>query len=201
MPIIPSRVVDRIKPDDNAPSVQRNYSAFIPTTGISAPVLRIGTLVLAATGRLDFSLGIGATGSCVPCQSLSQGHAAFMPDAGWAVGRLPPTLARGTEVRVPVSTSIGYVTTRHQRFTRVRLLGPHLTEFLPPFPPTLTTRALYPRSLGRFEVCPCRPTSEGHPPSLTKLCWASRGIPASTAHDLLVLDRAPEPLDKHVVTP
>jgi hypothetical protein len=32
------------------------------------------------------------------------------------------------EVRVPVSTSIEYVTTRHQWFTRVRLLKTHLTE-------------------------------------------------------------------------
>ena len=30
-----------------APSVQPHYKAFIPTTGHSAPVLRIGTLVLA----------------------------------------------------------------------------------------------------------------------------------------------------------
>ena len=30
-----------------APSVQPHYRAFIPTTGHSAPVLRIGTLVLA----------------------------------------------------------------------------------------------------------------------------------------------------------
>jgi hypothetical protein len=51
-----------------------------------------------------------------------------MPDAGWAVGRYPPTLARGTEIQIPVSTSMIYVTTRHQRFTFVRLLKTHLTE-------------------------------------------------------------------------
>src|SRR5438270_2189495 len=62
-----------------------------------------------------------------------------------------------------------YVTTRHQRFTCVRLLEPHLTEFLPPFPTTLTTRALYPRSLWRFGTCPCRPIPEGLPPSSIKL--------------------------------
>src|SRR5437764_11184658 len=72
---------------------------------------RIGTLVLAVTDRLDFSLNIGTTGSCVPYRSPSQGHAAFMPDAGWSVGRLPPTLARGTEVQIPVSTSMN--TLRH----------------------------------------------------------------------------------------
>jgi hypothetical protein len=92
-----------------------------------------------------------------------------MPDAGWAVSRLPPTLANGIEVQIPVSTSVEYVTTRHQRFTCVRLLKTHLTDYLPPFPTTLTTRALYPCSLWRFETCPCRPASGGRPPSPVKL--------------------------------
>ncbi len=89
--------------------------------------------------------------------------------------------------RIPVSTPIGYVTTRHQRFTRVRLLETYLTEFLPPFPqrspPGLLTLAAW----GGLKSALCRPASESHPPSLTKLYWASRGIPTSTAHDLLVL--------------
>jgi hypothetical protein len=38
-------------------------------------------------------------------RSLSQSHAAFMPDAGWAIGRQPPTLARWIQVYIPVSTS------------------------------------------------------------------------------------------------
>jgi hypothetical protein len=37
-----------------------------------------------------FSLTIGATGSHVPHKSLNQAHAAFMPDAAWAVCRSPP---------------------------------------------------------------------------------------------------------------
>ena len=57
---------------------------------VSAPVFRIGTQTLAVTDRLGFSLYIGATGSCVPYRSLSQGHAAFMPDAGWAISRRSP---------------------------------------------------------------------------------------------------------------
>ena len=197
--IIPLRVVGGIKPDDDVPSVQRHYSTFIPITDASAPVFRIGTLVLAVTDRLDFSLNIGTTGSCVPYRSPSQGHAAFMPDAGWAVGRLPPTLARGTEVQIPVSTSMEYVTTRHQRFTCVRLLEPHLTEFLPPFPTTLTTRALYPRSLWRFGTCPCRPIPEGLPPSSIKLRQTSFRGQTSTAHDFLVFEAPPQSLDEDVV--
>ena len=56
---------------------------------------RIGTLALADALRLGFSLCIGTTGSYVPYQSLNQGHAAFMPGASWAVGRLPPTFVAG----------------------------------------------------------------------------------------------------------
>src|SRR5216683_820061 len=201
MLVIPLRVVGWVEPDDDVPSVQRHYSTFVPTTDAPAPVLRIGTLVLAVTDRLDFSLHIGTTGSCVPYRSPSQGHAAFMPDAGWAVGRLPPTLARGTEVQIPVSTSIEYVTTRHQRFTCVRLLEPYLTEFLPPFPTTLTTRALYPRSLWRFGTCPCRPIPEGLPPSSIRLRRTSCRGQTFTAHDFLVFEAAPQPLDENVVMP
>src|SRR5436190_18096136 len=89
--------------------------------------------------------------------------------------------------------------TRHQRFTRVRLLEPHLTEFLPPFPTTLTTRALYPRSLWRFGTCPCRPIPEGLPPSSIKLRRTSCRGQTSTAHDLLVFEAAPQPLDEDVI--
>ena len=37
-----------------------------------------------------------------------------------------------------------------------------------PFPATLTTKALYPSSLQWFEVCSCKPTPEGPPPSSAK---------------------------------
>ena len=43
-----------------APSVQLHYRAFVPTTSNSAPVLRIGTLVLAVLAACDFPLYIGA---------------------------------------------------------------------------------------------------------------------------------------------
>src|ERR1700730_17914830 len=90
MPILPVWGVRWIKPDDAAPSVQSHYRIFFPITGVCAPVLRVGTQTLAVTDRLGFSLRIGATGSCVPYRSLSQSHAAFMPDAGWAISRHLP---------------------------------------------------------------------------------------------------------------
>ena len=129
MRVLPFRVAHRIKPDDDAPSVHSHYRSFFPSTGVSAPVPRIGTQTLAAAGRLGCSLNIGTTSSCVPYRSLSQGHAAFMPDADWAVSRRLPILARGIEVGIPVSTSPEYVTTRHQRFTCVRLLETHLMKY------------------------------------------------------------------------
>jgi hypothetical protein len=100
-----------VRPDDDVPSVQLHYRVFNPTTNVSAPVPRIGTLTLAKAIRLGFSPGIGTTGSYVPYQSLDQDHAAFMPEAGWAVSRYAPNLCRGIEVKIPVSTSVN--TFRH----------------------------------------------------------------------------------------
>ena len=72
-----------------APSVQLHYRAFIPTTSHSAPVLRIGTLVLAVVAACDFSLYHRGTGSHVPYKSLVELRAAYMPDAAWAVSGIP----------------------------------------------------------------------------------------------------------------
>src|SRR5216683_5372799 len=116
MRILPVRVVHWIKPDDDAPSVQSRYRTFCPTTDVSAPVPRIGTQTLAVTDHLGFSLRIGATGSCVPYRSLSQSHAAFMPDAGWAISRhLPNPCSRDTRPNPGLDV--------------VRLLETHLTEY------------------------------------------------------------------------
>src|ERR1019366_10596756 len=49
-------------------------------------------------GRLDFSLGIGATGSHVPYKSLVELHAAYMPDAARAVFRTAPRTRPGKMV-------------------------------------------------------------------------------------------------------
>ena len=79
--LLPSPVGRLPRLNTTAPSVQRHYSAFNPTTGCSAPVPRIGTQGLAGIARSARSLRIGATGSHVPCKSLIQIHAAFEPDA------------------------------------------------------------------------------------------------------------------------
>jgi hypothetical protein len=105
-------------------------------------------------GRLDFSLHIGTTGSRVPYRSPSQGHATFMPDAGWTVSRSLPTFARGIEVQIPVSTPIVYVTTPRQWFTHVRLLETYLTELLPPFPQRSPPGLFTPAACGGLKPAP-----------------------------------------------
>ena len=116
---------------------------------------------------MSFSLSIETTGSHVPCKSLDQAHATFMPDAIWTVSRSPSRLIPGHSI-FPGFDIIHSLSTRHQWFTRVRLLGPHLTRVSLPFPSTLTTRALYPRSLRRFETCSCKPVPRGPPSSLAQ---------------------------------
>ena len=54
MRVVPFRVAYWIELDDDAPSVQPHYRTFIPTTGVSAPVPRIGTQTLTATDRFGF---------------------------------------------------------------------------------------------------------------------------------------------------
>ena len=127
------------------------------------------------TSPLSFSLGIETTGSHVPRKRLDQGHATFMPDAIWTVSRSPSRLIPGHPI-VPGFDIIHSLSTRHQWFTRVRLLGPHLTRVSLPFPSTLTTRALYPRSLRRFGTCSCKPIPRGPPSSLAQHRTAYRSL-------------------------
>ncbi|MEU0942341.1 L-histidine N(alpha)-methyltransferase [Streptomyces canus] len=91
-----------------------------------------------------------------------------MPDAIWAVSRLPPDLSRGPG-RAPVSTPLWKFTTRHQRFAHARLSDPYLTRSLPRLFPLRSPRpALNRRSQRWFGASPCRATPEDLPPSLTQ---------------------------------
>ena len=98
--------------------------------------------------------------------SLSQGHATFMPDAAWAVNRFPQTYPGVTK---PSGFDIIYkFSTRHQWFACARLLFTYLTKSRSAFSSTLTTPALYRRSLRRFEAYPCRPTPKDLPSSIAQ---------------------------------
>src|SRR5260370_33409667 len=129
--ILPIRVVHWIKPDDDTPSVQSHYRTFFTNTGVSAPVLRIGTQTLAVTDRSGFSLRIGATGSCVPYRSLSQIHAAFMPDAGCAISRRFPNPCSQNPDPNPGFDAVSGLTTCHHRLTRARIVDRLLSDRSP----------------------------------------------------------------------
>ena len=102
------------------PRAPRRYSASCGVDrlriSLSPPAPRAGGIV-------------GATGSHVPCKSPGQARAAYMPDAVWAVGRLPPDLSRSPGL-APVSTPLRFLTTRHQRFALARLPDPHLDAII-----------------------------------------------------------------------
>jgi hypothetical protein len=141
------------------PRAPRRYSASCGVDrlriSLSPPALRAGGIV-------------GATGSHVPCKSPGQARAAYMPDAVWAVGRLPPDLSRSPGL-APVSTPLRFLTTRHQRFALARLPDPHLDAIIAaPFPQRSPRTALNRRSLRWFGTSPCRATPEDLPPSLAQ---------------------------------
>jgi hypothetical protein len=141
MQLLPSPVGCLPKLYTTAPSVQRHYNAFSPSTSCSVPVPRIGTQSLARITRSACSLCIEATGSHVPCKSLIQVHAAFEPDAAWAGLQVSAHTYPG------VTTITGFdivctISAVHRRFAFARLPGPYLTGSRPVVSATFTTIAL-----------------------------------------------------------
>jgi hypothetical protein len=140
------------------------FTGFTATTSGSAPVLRIDTCTLVEAFHSGSSLGIGTTGSHVPNWSLIRAHAAFMPSAIQPISRHPLDLIPG-QPSIPVSTLLVKLTTRHRRFTFVRLLESYLPRSCRDFSSTLTTTALYRRSTRWFETWPCSPIPRDLPSS------------------------------------
>jgi hypothetical protein len=147
-----------------------------PVTGAS-PLLRAGppacpatvlnlsqfllleTLPLAAS-RTAADAG---TGTCLPtfhAKAADQARVASMPDTAWPVSGLPPSSSRGSN-DAPVPMSPDCITTRPQRFTRVRLPGPHLTPQPAPFPHRSPRSRHHYRSMWRFEASLRRATPKG----------------------------------------
>lgn len=118
--------------------------------------------------HLEVSLGIGTTGSQVPYRSLNRIHAISTPAAAQAVIRLPLSLSRRYHLPTVSTTSLHHYDASSMVHLRSSLRslpdGVHLRLLTS----TLTTRALYPRSLRWFVTCACTPITRVLPSSSIK---------------------------------
>ena len=109
---------------------------------------------------------IGASGSHVPHRSLNRARATFAPDDHLArTCRHPPDPSQGNNWTL-VSIIVDTLSTFQQWFTRVRLLGSHLTPSRAPFPQRSPPRLIHRRSLRWFATSPCV-GGRGGPTSIT----------------------------------
>jgi len=153
------------------------------------PPLCFASVLSSSRGvRLDFSLGIEATGSKVPCPSLICDPAVFVPDAAWAGYRLLPCLSQSKHhTLVSTSTRYGFDTssTVHLRSTSQTLPDAIESRLLHP---TFPTTALDRCSSGWFVAWSCHPATRGLLSSQTQLLLAHGGSPflSTIVHPLFV---------------
>ena len=79
---------------------------------------------------------MASIGTCLllfHAEAADRTHVAYMPDTTWPINGHPPGSSRSSG-HTPVSMPPDHVSTRQQRFTCVRLPGPHLTPLTTPFP-------------------------------------------------------------------
>jgi hypothetical protein len=91
---------------------------------------------------LAFFLCIGATGSPVPCKSLTQVHAAFEPDAAEAGLQDSAAPAYPGATTISGSDIVFTISAFHRQFAYAHLLESHLTGSGPAVAASLTTIAL-----------------------------------------------------------
>src|SRR4030095_4617674 len=104
-------------------SLQRSYRSVRP----SAP-LRYARLVASTTCASPFISE--RLVPAVPPESLDQLHASYTPVAACPVIRFPAGLSQEMETPLILATSL-WITTRHRRFTFVRLSDPYRFEVQP----------------------------------------------------------------------
>ncbi len=83
----------QIKRDDPAPLLHFHYRNFVTTTNWSAPVLRIGTLILMDSATWISPLTSERQVPAFPYKSLDQIHVTFTPDTAHPVIRSPMNLS------------------------------------------------------------------------------------------------------------
>ena len=155
---------------DITPSLQSYYKTFSATTGDSAPVPRIGTLVLVGLplGRLPSHRGDRFLASAHEPEPDSR-----LLNAGRHAGgkQVSPALIPEQPPSPVLTSSILF---RHfiARFAFARLSGSHLTRCFRAFSLTLTTPALDRRRSRWFAAWACTPTARGLPSFRARLSLA-----------------------------
>ena len=152
-----------IKPDEPTPSLRLHYRDFNATTGWSATVLRIGTLTLVGPPLAFFPYHRNDSFPRSVQKPESRSchlYAGRRPDSKQITSG--PILE---SIQYPSFDVIHIFTTPHQWFACAHLLDSHLIPSSGTFSLTLTTLALYQRSLRRFETCSCKPVPRGPPSS------------------------------------
>ena len=160
--------------DNPPPSLRPHYRGFIATTRRSAPPAAHRYSAPRSFSCLGSSLSpTGSTpdrthrGEGFPRSALepepSSRHLCAGPPPGQEC-RHPPDSSRGNN-RTPVSTAIATLTTFHQWFTRVRLLGSHLTHHVRLFRSAHHHGSFTTAARGGLRPPPARAVPEGQPPS------------------------------------
>src|SRR5262249_41119442 len=134
--------------------------------GLIRPCATHRDLVLVGL-PLGPSLGIVTTGSHVLRESPNQAHAPFTPVTVKAVSRFRLDFIPGPRLE-PGFDDVPTLSTPHQWFTGVRLLGSYLTASRPAVSGTLTTGTLNPSRFRRFGTWSCNPMPRDLPSSLTQ---------------------------------
>lgn len=158
--------------DGVIPSLPSHYKMFFATTDDSAPVPRIGTLVLVGPplGLLPFHRDDRFTASTHEPELDSR----LLYAGRHAVGKQVSSALIPEQPLSPVLTSS--ILFRHVigRFAFARLSSSHLTWSSHAFSLTLTTLALNQRRSRRFAAWACTPAARGLPSFRVQL-WLSHG--------------------------
>src|SRR4051812_41922487 len=143
---LPSLVDPSLRLNHSTPSLRPHYRAST-LLRVDPPLCHASGLWSSWVFHLGLSLGIVATGSHVPHESLNRARATFTPVIIRAVSRYRPDRIPGQRLE-PGFDDVPTLSTPHRWFTRVRLLGSYLTGSRPAFSRTLTTGTLDPCSFG-----------------------------------------------------
>ena len=130
--------------------------------------------------HLDFSLGIGATGSHVPYKSLVRARAVFTPDAARSGPGHPSSLSRENG-KPPVSTSSNPLSTLQRRFACARLPAPCLPGTGPDISATLAPSLLTTAACSGLKPVPGR-RLRGALPHLSYSCASPCGPTMLVTH-------------------